>query len=158
LSLSIRAHIPHVLSEVRKKRGISIVQVRNAKIHRNSYRVVVNGSVYIEEQDNDVTDDNIRKSCKFIVAKVVKEARTNTNWLNTAKYLPLGFIRISVFRKNYRKRRLLSFGLGDDLVCTIQIQRIKKIRSPDIFAATIEEYGKYRIAWNQAWIEKGHGM
>ena len=46
------------------------------------------------------------------------------------------------------------FGLGRNLVCTIQVKRIQRIRSPDIMGSTVEQLGGYRIAWNRAWLEE----
>jgi len=130
------------------------VCVRNVEIHRNSWGSVMNGSVHIAAPVGKINQDTIRESCRRIVRKALSHARRKTSRLNITRYLPLGFARIAVFQNNYRKRRLSSFGLGKDLICTVQVQRIGRIRSPDIVGSTIEKYGKYRIAWNRAWLEK----
>lgn len=158
LRFAFRMHIPHAVSDFRKKLGLAEVYVRNAEIHRNSWGSVLNGSVYIAAPTGKVDGDTIKKSCKRIVKKAAIYARRHISRLAAARYLPLGFARIAVFQKNYRKRRLLGFGLGEDLICTIQIQRIGRIRSPDIMGSTIEKYGKYRIAWNKAWIDNAGGQ
>jgi len=62
--------------------------------------------------------------------------------------LPLGYARISLFEKDYRKRRIVSFGLNKELIGTIQMKKIKRIKVPDIFNSTIDVKGKYRFAWN----------
>jgi hypothetical protein len=67
----------------------------------------------------------------------------------------LGYARVAIFSSDFRRRRLSSFGLNPELVCTVQLQRIRRIKSPDIMGATIETSGKWRIAWNRAWIDSG---
>jgi hypothetical protein len=58
-----------------------------------------------------------------------------------------------VYRKDYRARRLKSFGLGSDLVCTVRFQRMSRIRSPDILGSTVESAGRWRVAWNKSWLD-----
>jgi hypothetical protein len=153
LYIAFRIYMGQAVTDVNKQIGRINVFVRNAKIHRNSWGCVVNGSVYVEPVTGEIDQDSIRVSCRRIVNMALSHARQRASFVDTVRYLPVGFARISIFQKNYRKRRLSNFGLGKDLICTIQVQRLKRIQSPDIYGATIEEYGRYRIAWNRAWIE-----
>ncbi len=153
LIASFRVHIPQAFADVRKQLGLAKVCVRNVEVHRNSWGSVLNGGVCVSASDGALSQDVIRKSCRRIVRKALSSARMQISRLNVARYAPLGFARISVFQQNYRKRRLSGFGLGKDLVCTIQVQRLSRMQIPDIMGSTIEEYGKYRIAWNRAWLE-----
>lgn len=139
--------------DYRRNFGVAEVYARNAEIHRTSWGAVVNGSVYIVASAGKVDPNTIRKSCRRIVQKVVSSARHQVSRVNIARYLPLGFARIAVFQRNYRKRRLLNFGLEKDLICTVQVQRLGKIQSLDIGGSTIEIRGKYRIAWNRRWLD-----
>jgi hypothetical protein len=70
------------------------------------------------------------------------------------RYLPLGYARVNIFQKDYRRRRLVNFGLAEDLIGTVQIKRIRRIKAPDIFGSTVEKCGRVRIAWNHRWLEK----
>lgn len=150
---SFKLHVPQALEDFRKQLGLAEIIVRNSNIHRNSWGCVLNASVYITALTEEVDHDTIRKSCRRIVSNALSCGRQKTSRLSVTRYLPLGFARISVFHNNYRRRRLSNYGLGKDLVCTVQVQRISRIRSPDIFESTIEKHGRYRIAWNQAWLE-----
>jgi hypothetical protein len=145
---------PAVLSDIRKKLRWALIKARHAEMHRNSWGKVVNGSVYISPVEGKTDIEVIRESRRRLVAAAIKAAKQVDPSMLPTKYLPLGFIRIAVFRKNYRQRRLASFRLGPDLICTIQINRIRRIKSPDILGATIETRGKYRIAWNKTYLEK----
>ncbi len=153
LALSLRLHWPIVMADLRKQLGLLVVCVREAKIHRRNWGCVLNASVYVRSPNRELSQDRIRRSCGRIVRKALADACRRASAMEVSRYLPLGFARVAVFRRDYRRRRLASFGLGADLVGTIQVQRTRRIRCPDIMGSTVEQKGKYRIAWNRAWIE-----
>lgn len=153
LALSFKLHWPIIKADLRKQFGWPNIHVREANIHKNAWGCVLTGSVFLHMSCGNLTQDAVRKFQKRIIRQALSEARKNTSWFRALRFLPLGFARISVFSKDYRRRRLSGFGLGQDLVCTIQIKRIKRIRSPDIIGSTIEQLGNYRIAWNRAWLK-----
>ena len=128
--------------------------MREARIHRNAWGCVLRSSIYVRSLYGELTQQIVRKFRRRIVHRSLGKARHHTSSLDVSRYLPLGFAYITVFRKDYRRRRLTGFGLGEDLVCTIEVKRIRRIRCPDIMGATIEELGKYRIAWNKSWLER----
>ncbi len=74
-------------------------------------------------------------------------------WWHPTRYLPVGYARVSVFSTDFRQRTLINFGLGAELVCTLQLRRIRRIQSPDLMGSTVENSGSWRVAWNQAWLE-----
>lgn len=152
---SFRLRWPLTAIEIRKNLGIPEIISRNASIHRNGWSLVLNGSVVIENSTKDNSANIIRTHRRQIIRKVAKQARTSTSLLNPIRYLPIGYARIAVFSKDFRQRRLNSFGLGPELICTIQLKYIHRIKSPDIMGSTIETKGNWRIAWNRAWIESG---
>jgi len=156
--LSVKLHLPIVLSDIRRQLGWPEIHVREAKIHRNGWGAVLNGNIFLDLPAGDVGQDLIRKFRRRIIRKTLSEARRRTSIFNISRFLPLGFARISVFCKDYRRRRLSGFGLDRHLVCTIQVKRIQRIRSPDIIGSTIEQLGGYRIAWNRAWLEEIKGQ
>jgi len=158
IMLSFKLHLPIVISDIKRQLGWPEIHVREAKIHRNAWGSVLNGSVFLEFPDGKLTQDLVRKSRRKIVRKALSEARHKTSILKFLRFLPLGFSRISVFCKDYRRRRLTGFGLGRQLVCTIQVKRIRRIKSPDILGSTIEQLRSYRIAWNRAWLEAATGQ
>jgi hypothetical protein len=118
-------------------------------------RQILNGAVVIIGLQNETAARIIRSHRRRIIRIAARGAKSSASWLNPARYLPLGYARIAVFSEDLRRRRLSSFGLGPQLVCTIQLQRIRRIKSPDIMGSTIEVSGSWRIAWNRAWIESG---
>ncbi len=153
LIAALKINIRLAAVDHQKKFGMAEVYARNVEIHRNSWGAVVNGSVYIVASTGKVDQNTIRKSCRRIIQKAVSTARCQVSRTNIARYLPLGFARIAVFQKNYRKRRLSNYGLEKNLICTIQVQRLHRIQSRDIGGSTIEKHGKYRIAWNRVWLD-----
>ena len=154
LWLSYKIHKPSIASDIRQQLGWINVDVRNTEIHRNAWGVVLNADVVIAREVGIVDQRLIKRSCRRVVKKALKEARGKLSFLNVCRYLPLGFCRISVYQRDYRARRLSGFGLGTDLICTVQVQRIRRIKSPDIAGATVEVAARYRIAWNRSWLEE----
>ena len=132
--------------------GVSM-QARTVSIHRNGWRVVLNGSVVVESKD-DITTSYIKDLGNGLIRFTLKEARKNIPFYSVLRYLPLGYARISLIDKDYRRGVLKSFGLRKELIGTVQVQMIKRIRSPDIFGSTIEQVGNIRYAWNKAWLSE----
>lgn len=152
LKHSFYLHWKLAIDKFKVKLNIPNIIVRHTKIHKKLWGCVLNANVVIETPDNSIINKEIiRKYLKRIIKKALQTARQNKSVFNLHRYLPLGFARVLIFCKDYRKRRLESIGLEDDLIGSIQIKRIKRIKSPDLFGAAIEEKGNYRIAWNKSW-------
>lgn len=156
--LSIKLNMPIAISDIKRQLSRPEIYIREANIHRNAWGTVLNGSVFVECHNSSITQDIIRKVRRKAVGKALSEARKRMPIYKITRFLPLGYARISVFCKDYRRRRLSGFGLGPHLVCTIQVKRIRRIRSPDIMGSSIEQLGGYRIAWNRAWLEESTGQ
>ena len=150
---SIRVHAPIALQQIRDNLKIPYIVCRSATIHRNSWGAVLNAVVSIDRVDDGAMADAIRRHRRRIVRSAITQARRERRW-NNAAYLPLGFAQIAVFQRDFRQRRLSGFGTGKDLVCTVRFQRIRRIKSPDIVGSTVEKIGRWRIAWNRAWLER----
>ena len=151
LATSLRMAIPIVIQKIRESLGNPRIYCRNATIHRNSWGAVLRGDVVFDGLDGQEIVRAIRKNRNLIVKSGKRHARRKGG-LNAAHLLPIGYAQVAVFRRDYRERRLSGFGLADDLVCTVRLQRIRRIKAPDILGSTIETKGKWRIAWNQAWL------
>lgn len=158
IMLGFKLNMPIAISDIKRQFGRPEIYIREANIHRNAWGVVLNGSVFIECHNSEITQNIIRKVRRKVVRKALSGARKKTPIHKITRFLPLGYARISVFCKDYRRRRLSGFGLGFHLVCTIQVKRIRRIQSPDIMDSTIEQLGSYRIAWNRAWLEESTGQ
>ena len=145
-------HMPIAMQQIRENLGIPRIICRNTTVHRNSWGAVIKADVVIEELDDKIAVDVIHRHRRRILRAVKRHARKN-NSLSGAAYLPLGYAEVKVFRRDYRCRRLSGFGLGEDLVCTVRFQRIRRIKSPNIIGSTVQVTGKWCIAWNKAWLE-----
>lgn len=156
---SFKTTLPPGVENLRKQLGIPKIAPRHVeKVHRNAWGSVLNGSVIVEDCNPEKTAMVIRKYKKRIIRKALKSARQKTGWQRLASQLPLGYARIAVFSKDYRQRRLASFGLDKDLICTIELQRIGRIQIPTIMGSTVEKKGRWRIAWNKAWLDAQAGI
>ncbi len=151
LLMSFRLHMPLVFDEIRKNLDYIQINTRQTEIHRNGWGNVVNGSVVVSIADKENPQQAIKKSCRRIVKAARRFAHKNIKWHNISKYLPNRYTSIAVFQTDRRHRQL--YGLGPDLICTIQIKFISRINVPDIAGSTIETVRSYRIAWNKAWLQ-----
>jgi len=154
LLMSFKLHWEICKTEMKRQFGIPSISIRISKIHRNSWGLVLNSKVFIENPNGEITKDYTKRLCKKIVRKSLQHARGQCSIINFYRYLPLGYAHISVFKKDYRRRRLSNFGLESDLVCVIQIKKIKRIRCLDIYKSETETLGKYHFAWNRSWLEE----
>lgn len=144
---TFRLNWPAARREWYAARGIPHIVPRHATMHPNGWSSILNGEVVIDRPDPAI----IRRHRHRIIRSALGIA---TPTPGRARHYPLGFAQVAVFSRDYRKRRLNSFGLGDDLVCTVRYQTIGRIRSPDILGSTVEIAGSWRIAWNRAWLDR----
>ena len=149
---SIRLHAPIAMQQIKDKLKIPRIVCRSAAVHRNLWGAVLNASVIMEGLEDEAAVDIIHGHRRRIVRSAVKQAR-KAHRLSIAAYLPLAFAQVAVFKRDYRRRRLSGFGLGKELVCTVRFQRMRRIKSPNIHGSTVEISGKWRIAWNGAWLK-----
>lgn len=151
---SFRLNWPLAIQEASEQWGTPRITCRNATTHRNSWGAVLKGQVVVDgchEQDIAAV---VRKWRRRILGQAMHHVRRE-NGIFGATLLPVAYACVSVFEKDYRRRRLSSFGLGKELICTIRFQRLRRIQEPDILGSTIETIGNWRIAWNSAWLRHG---
>jgi len=153
---SIKCAVPLILKEYRKNTSQLKVTPRITSSHKNSWGLVVSSYIVIENEFGKLNKSIISKNIRLIIRKSKKPVNTQLLKGDLKKILPVGYMRVHVFHNDYRTRRLASFGLNEDLICTIQLKRIKRIQAPDIFGSTIEIINGYRVAWNKKWIEKNN--
>lgn len=152
---SFRLHWPLVRRQIREIFQYPVTIARDARMHRNGWGYVLNGAVVMPELTKESAASIIRANRHRIIRNAARAARSSMSAFQLVRYLPLGYARVCVFSDDFRCRRLDSFGLGPELVCTVQLQRIRRIKSPDIIGSTVEISGNWRIAWNAAWIRSG---
>jgi hypothetical protein len=145
---------PAIISDFHQITKRPEIQVRNSSIHRTRWGAVLNADIVIESPDSIIDQNVIKHNCRILIKKALSNARRKTPLSSIARYLPLGFARIDIFCSDYRARRLNGFGLGEDMIGTVSFLRIGGVNPPDIYGSTIENYRKYRIAWNKRWMER----
>jgi hypothetical protein len=150
---SLAIHWPVAVAELRRRVGTSGFSVRRTASHRNGVWAILNAVVVLETTSDEVSVAQIQMACRSILKLASRAARRSHPWWSVVRWLPLGWARVAVFCQDHRKRRLASYGLGQDLVCTVQLERLKRVKAPDISGSRIEQRGPYRIAWNRAWKE-----
>ena len=99
---AIRLSWSTAMADLRKQQGLPDISVREAKVHRNGWRCVLNASVYVQIKEGDINQDIVRKWCGRIIRRALCEARRRAPLTDAARYLPLGFARVAIFRKDHR--------------------------------------------------------
>ena len=95
----------------------------------------------------------IRKNRKKILQLAIKKSKATVPFLSKENILPVKYIRLFIYDTNKRVRQLRYSGLIEELICTIEVNTTKRIKTIDISGGTAEQIGKYRIVWNKKWLE-----
>lgn len=126
-------------------------KVRDTKIHRRKLSVVINDtSVVIRPEFRNDAVNLVRKEYKKMIGYASSKSKKELKF-PLSRFLPLQYIRIMVYEKDHRIRKLRGAGLIDTLVCSIEVNNSKKIRTIDFLGGIVEQRGKYRIVWNGQW-------
>lgn len=124
------------------------VDTRKINIHRQKYRAVIHGSVILTCNDKIPLRNLIQTKAKYLIKKSVKSARKSVSIISLLKYLPIGFIKLNVYTRDFRIRDLGNSGLIPDLICTIEYNRLKEIQTIDIYGGIPQVIDDIRIVWN----------
>lgn len=129
--------------------------LRETQIHSKKYfTVITDPSIVIKPNYHNDIQNLIRNNRKKIVKLTIKKSKKTVPFFSKANILPVKYIRLFIYDTDKRVRQLRYSGLIEELICTIEINTTRKIKTIDIIGGTLEEIGKYRIVWNRKWIEK----
>jgi hypothetical protein len=145
----ILINLPVTLLEFKEKFYKLSIKPREVTIHQNKFHSVIKGSVIVNSNSNMLIDELIRNNSGSIVRKTIKTARKNAKITDISKYLPVGYLRINIYSKDFRKRKLKNSGLIPELLCTIEFKRLERIRTIDIIGGRPEIIKQFRIVWNE---------
>lgn len=138
----------HKLTNYRFKRKY---ELRETKAHRRGLSIIINDpSVFIHPEYNENIIDLIRKDYKKIVRYAIRKSKKDIK-PKIARNLRTDFIRVTVYDTDLRKRKFRASGLIDSLVCSITLNRSKRIKDIDLIGGQVELKGRYRIVWNTNW-------
>jgi len=125
------------------------IMPRYLTIHRNGFHSVIKGSIVIESDSINEIDKLIRTNLRLIVRNSVSTSRKGLKKSNFLKFLHVGYIRLGIYSQDFRKRKLKNSGLIPELICTIEIKKLKRIKTIDIIGGKPETNNKFRIVWNK---------
>jgi len=146
--MSVKVIIPLMLRKIKDEFSTLSISVRKTEIHRNGYHIVVNGEVFVKQNKSIRLRKLIRDNCPSIVKRVVKRARKNDGRYNILHFLPVGYVRLGIYSKDFRVRKLGVSGLIPELLCTIELKKLKRIKCPDILGGKPEIIKNFRVVWN----------
>jgi len=145
---SFKIILPLKLEEWRSTLNL-IINPRYTEIHKNGNYSVIEGKIIIKINSNRSISDMIQLNCSYIVKKTVKTTRKRAKITDISKYLPLGYLLLSIYSEDFRIRKLKSSGLIPELLCTIEFKRLKRIHTVDIAGGKPEIIKNFRIVWNK---------
>jgi hypothetical protein len=148
---SFLVNFPLPLEDFSSEIGYIRFSYRDTKIHRTNSHLFLESRIIIEPQINKDIQESVKRSVGRLLRKSLKTAKKSLNLFD--RFFPLGSARLYIYQSDYRRRKLRGYGLGEDLVCVIQVRKLKEVKVPDILNSTIEVIGKYRIAWNKNWLD-----
>ena len=149
--LIVKTNFPVIWEELQKEYFPKIINPRVLTIHKSGNYSVINGTVVILNE-TELSDSNfIRIYCSKIVKKAIRKVKKDQKPFKLCKHLKVGFLRIAVYSKDFRKRKLHNCGLVKELICTVELKRLKSIKSPDICGGVPELINNYKIVWNKNW-------
>ena len=127
--------------------------LRETQLHSKKYfTVIADPSLIIKPEFQINVQDSIRKNKKRIVKLAIKKSKATIPFFSKTNLLPVKYIRLFIYDTDKRVRQLRNSGLIKELVCTIEVNTSRRIRTIDIMGGTPEQIGKYRIVWNKKWL------
>jgi hypothetical protein len=126
--------------------------IRNIKAHSRRTALVVEDSVVVIKPGfQDQAKELVNRDYRKIVRQAIRYSRKKFSRLSYKRYLPVVRLRVFIYDSDKRIRQLQNSGLHPELVCTIELNRSRKIRTIDINNSTVEVRSNYRIAWFNNW-------
>ncbi|WP_144409183.1 hypothetical protein [Pseudoxanthomonas suwonensis] len=156
-----KSHSSLIRTQMRDAMNYPKIVCRNSEIERRSWKSHLRGKVVITISGGQSMSQVIRRHKRRILRKVATAARSGLPRFDRGRYVPLAFAHIDIYCEDFRRRRLDGFGLGRQLVCTLQLHRTirtRTIRVIDILDSTAEVAGSWRIVWNKQWLAKGGAL
>lgn len=138
--------------QLKKKRsGPSFISLlpRSIVLGKQGLYSKITGTIVLLSESSTPLETLIRVNIKKIVKGIVVAARKKSGFKNLARYLPAGYIKVSVVVKDFRLRELTEPGLLSEFICVVEFKRIKRIRSKDLLYGIPETIGNTRIVWNK---------
>ena len=126
-------------------------KLRDAVPFRRGLAIIINDpSLYIIKGSSEEIVSLVRKDFKKIISYAVKKSKNELN-SKISRLLPTSYIKLTIYDTDLRKRQLRGSGLIDSLVCSITVNKSRKIKDIDFIGGKPEVYGRYRIVWNENW-------
>lgn len=129
--------------------------IRDTKIHSRKLSLIINDArIYVFPDYSNSVEEIVKQKYKSIVKYAIRQSKKEFNRLSLRRLLGVKVIRVCVYESDMRKRNYQNAGLTDKLVCTISVNKSRKIKEIDIIGGTPEQRGIYRIVWNRNWLQK----
>ena len=136
-----------VLEEALRSAQPIAVRVRHARSHRQSLHTVVRVWVVLFPDEGQDVVKLVRSNTRWIVRRAVKGARRLSS-SPLLRWLPNGYVEVSLFTVDFRTRRLYGFGLGEEFLCLLTRKRFGAVETVGLLGGITEMVEGVRIDWN----------
>jgi hypothetical protein len=121
---------------------------RTGRIHRQALYAVIEARLVLMSPSIEKAIAFVRENTSILAMIGSLHARKTAGLLAAGTKLPLGYGTFHVFLSDFRRRRLESFGLEEELLCRIIIKRLGRIEIVPLATGTPEKVRCARIDWN----------
>lgn len=131
-------------------------EIRDIEAHTRKFKVIINDpSIHILLNEPKEIIEFIRtKHRKLINYTIRKSKATLKNPF--VSLMRTEYIRVTLYDRDMRKRHFRGSGLIENLICSIEVNKSRKIKTIDFIGGIPEQNGKYRIVWNKNWKQIKH--
>jgi|GEM_PF-948218 len=131
-------------------------EVRDIKAHTRKLKVIINDpSIHLLFSEPEEIIEFVRTKHKRLINHTIRKSKATLKNPFTS-FMRTEYIRITLYDSDLRKRHFRDSGLIDSLICSIEVNKSKKINTIDFIGGIPEQYGKYRIIWNKNWKQIKH--
>ncbi|MHB8879142.1 MAG: hypothetical protein ACYC8T_36040 [Myxococcaceae bacterium] len=141
MAVSIQAH--EALLRIRETLPWPHAAVRHLTMHTDPL-LVIHAWAVCESTDVQLIRESVPRIMRLVSRRVLA-----TRPLLAAR--PAGLTQVSLYSSDRRRRQMLSYGHGPDLIATLTRYRDKRKRVIDIEGSRVETISGVRVAWNSNW-------
>lgn len=130
------------------------VKPRYLKMHRKQYYAAIESYFALEVGSVDEAIKFVRSHARTLIWIASLSVRWRNLFRSTAVLLPLGYCTVNVFLSDFRTRRLVGYGLGNQLLCRLTLKRFGQVQIVPLATSIPENVQGCRIDWNSKAVER----
>jgi hypothetical protein len=126
-------------------------EIRDVKAHTRNFKIIINDpSIHILLEEPEEIINFIRTKQKKLINQTIRKSKATLK-KPFVYFMGTEYIRITLYDRDMRQRQFRGSGLIESLICSIEVNKSRKIKTIDFIGGVPEQHGKYRIIWNKNW-------